>query len=49
MKYTPYVVLGVLLSPTAAVVLAAALSLSNPMATEPRQVVPQYGEFENQP
>jgi hypothetical protein len=49
MKYTPYVVLGVLLSPTAAIVLAAVLSLSTPTVTEPREAMPQYGEFDNQP
>jgi hypothetical protein len=50
MKYTQHLVLAVLLSPTAAVVLAAALSLSNPTTgAEHRDPVPQYGELENQP
>ena len=49
MKYTQHLVFALLLTPTAAVLVAAALSLATPQMSSPVETVPQYAALENQP
>jgi hypothetical protein len=49
MKFTEYLFFAAMLMPTAAVLMAAALSIVTPAAGTPNEVVAQYGELENQP
>jgi len=49
MKFTEHLFFAALLIPTAAVLLAAALSIATPETRTHNEVVAEHGELENQP